>query len=432
VKRELSGLLEQGLSSGHLELIKRVADLASARRYPLYIVGGFVRDLLLGVPSQDFDLVLEGDAIVIAQGLVEKYGGTLSVHEKFRTAKIDIQGWELERKSPAGPKAGHPSLSSVDLISARSETYKHPAALPSVKMGTLADDLHRRDFTINALAIRLDGAFFGELNDELGGIDDLEHGRVRVLHAHSYLDDPTRMYRAVRYEKRYGFQITPQTLALIPEARSEIDQLSSQRVRRELELILAESKAASMLSRLVEVDLLKPIHAILSVDNDALQRLAQVQSSPPYAIPNLTPSNLRWLLWLMPLSEEQIESLNKRLHFTARLMESLVASSKLDPRLRLYADWKASECVVHLDHFPLLAVYAVFLAAPEGESKRALGKYLAEWRHVRPKTTGVQLKALGLQSGPRYQEILSRLRAAWLDGEVSSESQELSLLKELI
>jgi tRNA nucleotidyltransferase (CCA-adding enzyme) len=430
--RNLSELLLQSFSSGQIQLIRRVADESALHHYPLYIVGGFVRDLLLSRPSQDFDLVVEGDAIALAGSLVEKYGGRLSVHGKFGTAKIDVRSWELENKIETGSKIRFPSLHSIDLISARSETYRHPAALPSVRMGTLADDLRRRDFTINALSIRLDGTHFGDLSDEVGGLEDLEQGRVQVLHARSYVDDPTRMYRAVRYEKRYGFQIDPETLALVPEARSLIDKLSSQRIRRELELILEEPNAASMFERLAGLDLLRPIHALLSVDNQTLQRLDEVQLDPPYAVPHLTLSHLRWLVWFMPLSEKQIKSLNKRLHFTAILMESLLDSSRIFAELSAFGDRHPSQVVERLDHFPLLAVYATYSAAPRGRSKEALQKYLVEWRHIMPKTTGSELKSLGLQPGPRYQEILSRLRAGWLDGEITSETQETDLLKALL
>ena len=175
MENNLSELLQKTISSDQLDLIHRVADEASALGFSIYIVGGFVRDLLLGRPGLDFDLVVEGDAIELADSLVSKYGGKATIHQKFGTAN-----WFVNKNS------------SIDLISARSEIYSHPAALPTVKMGTISDDLHRRDFTINTLAIRLDGDHFGELHDGLGGLDDLQHGLVRVLHPRSFIDDPTR------------------------------------------------------------------------------------------------------------------------------------------------------------------------------------------------------------------------------------------------
>ena len=168
-----------------------------------------MRDLILGSAFKDLDLTVEGDAIVLARALEKRHGGKVTVHKKFGTAK-----WFLPKDLSAE------SSDSVDLISARSETYKHPAALPTVKMGSMDEDILRRDFTLNTLAIRLDGSHFGGLRDDLHGMDDLKNGIVRALHKNSFIDDPTRMYRAVRYAGRYGFTIAEETLALIPESAS--------------------------------------------------------------------------------------------------------------------------------------------------------------------------------------------------------------------
>jgi tRNA nucleotidyltransferase (CCA-adding enzyme) len=413
----LSDLLQKNISPDQLDLIHRVADEASTLGFPIYIVGGLVRDLLLGYSTLDFDLVVEGDAIKLASSLASKYGGKATIHQKFGTAK-----WLVNKNS------------SVDLISARSETYQHPAALPTVKMGTISDDVHRRDFTINALAIRLDDSHFGEMRDELGGLNDLQHGLVRVLHPHSFMDDPTRIYRAVRYEKRYGFKIAKETLALIPEARELIEKLSAQRIRHELDLILDEPNAASMLARLDKLGLLKPIHPSLRCDK-ALQTRFESATDFPLGFSSSGLSNirdLRWLLWLMTLSNKEIASLDKRLHFTAPLLKSLLASSKLSADLTAFSNLKPSQCVERLGKFPLQAIYAVLRAAPRGKPKQALERYLLEWRHVQPTTTGHDLKKLGLEPGPKYQAILQKLRNAWLDGEVKNTKEEKSLLEKIL
>ena len=393
---------------------------------PLYIVGGLPRDLVLGRAGTDFDLVVEGDAVALAEALVSKYGGKLTVHGKFGTAKVDIREWKMENSEE--DEDHFPA--TIDLISAGSETYKQPAALPTVKMGKIADDLRRRDFTINALAVRLDADHFGEVRDDFNGQEDLHQGFVRVLHPRSFIDDPTRMLRAVRYEQRYGFQIAPDTLALIPEARGLIDKLSAQRIRHELDLMLEESKAALMLARLADLDLLKPIHAALPWDESVRARF-QAEGRPELVDGRVERRTLGWLLWLMSLSEKQIESLNKRLHFTAVLHNALIASSQLLSILSSLIDLKPSQCVERLEELPLSAVYAVYVAVSDGKPKQILEKYLAEWRHVEPKTTGHDLKKLGIPPGPRYQKILSRLRAAWLDGEVHSEAEEQALLEQL-
>jgi tRNA nucleotidyltransferase (CCA-adding enzyme) len=236
VKQNDYELLEKSLDTTQLKLLHLVRDNATQRGSPLYIVGGSVRDLLLGRRLNDFDLIVEGDAIALARSLASQYGGAVTVHTKFGTAK-----WFL----PKNWKPDTEAHDALDLISARSETYKYPAALPTVKLGSIADDLHRRDFTINALAVRLDGPHFGALRDDLNGAEDLRKGMVRVLHPRSFIDDPTRLYRAVRYEGRYGFKIAEDTLSLIPEARPFVEKLSALRIRHELDLILEEPKAAS-------------------------------------------------------------------------------------------------------------------------------------------------------------------------------------------
>ena len=192
-------------------------------------------------------------------------------------------------------------------------------------------------------------------------MNDLQTGIVRVLHPRSFIDDPTRMFRAVRYEQRYGFKIAKETLILIPEARELVYKLSAQRVRHELELILDETNAASMLARLDKLGLLKPIHPSLRWDKASQKRFESAADFPlGFSISGLSNiRDLRWLLWLMTLSNKEIASLNKRLHFTAPLLKSLLASSKLQSDLSAFSNLKPSQCVERFDKFPLQAIYAV-------------------------------------------------------------------------
>jgi tRNA nucleotidyltransferase (CCA-adding enzyme) len=422
---DLSARLMQALTPVQGNLLRLVADEAARQRLPLYLVGGFVRDLLLGRLATDFDLVVEGDAIRLAHSLAQKHGGKVTAHTRFGTAQ-----WFLPES------LGVTRSSPLDLISARSETYKHPGALPTVRLGTLADDLCRRDFTVNTLALRLDGEHFGELRDDLGGLADLEKGLISVLHPRSFRDDPTRPYRAVRYEQRYGFQIAPETLALIPEASPLVENLSAERVRHEFDLILEEANAAEMLIRLNELGLLRPLQPLklngISVDRmeNGFSRVSAMQSK---SIPLPGEAGfLGWHFWLMDSSPAEIESIEKRMHFHANLFRSLLAASTLRTDAALLVRSRPSACVKRLDEFPLTAIYAVFLALPEGELRRKLYEYLETWRHIRPKTNGHTLKKLGLEPGPEFQNILSRLRDAWLDGQVKSEEEEQLLLDKLI
>src|SRR5688572_23849167 len=176
--------LKTALSTERRQLLHLVRDEATQGGFPLYIIGGAVRDLMLGRRLNDFDLTVEGDAIALARSLASKHGGRVTAHTKFGTAK-----WFI----PNNLKTGAEAHATLDIVSARSEIYKHPAALPTVKLGSIDDDTRRRDFTINALAIRLDGSHLGELRDDLNGREDLQRGMIRVLHPRSFIDDPTRM-----------------------------------------------------------------------------------------------------------------------------------------------------------------------------------------------------------------------------------------------
>lgn len=429
--KNFAELLRHSLAGDRLTLLHLIADEATQKGFPLYIIGGSVRDLLLGSVINDFDLTVEGDAIALARALAKRHGGKVTAHSKFGTAK-----WFL----PVHLTTRDELPETLDLVSARSETYQHPGALPSVKMGSLDDDIRRRDFTINALALRLDGDHFGELVDVLDGQADLERGMIRVLHPKSFIDDPTRMYRAVRYEQRYGFEIAPDTLALIPEARPLIENLSAQRIRHELDLILEDSGTALMLKRLEELDLLKPIHPALNFDGSASVRLTglpafrEIQALSPWNVDStsrVNKPNLGWLLWLMPLSREQIESLNSRLNFTADLIDSLLAVSTLYAERNALTGLKPSQYVERLESFPEDAIEALYFVSPDESSKDIFFKYLTEWRHVKAHVTGDDLKRRGLEPGPKYALILRQLRNAWLDGEVKTEEEEKRLLASL-
>lgn len=417
MKHNLVELIEHSLPKDRLELLPVLARQASILRMPLYLVGGVVRDMLLGRAVNDFDLVVEGDAIRLARSLASLHGGKMTAHSKFGTAK-----WFLPRS--LAPHGG--THEALDIISARSETYKHPAALPTVRLGSIEDDIRRRDFTINALAIRLDDPHFGEVRDDLNGMEDLQKRIIRVLHSRSFIDDPTRMYRAVRYEKRYQFKIAEDTLGLISEARPLVEKLSAQRIRHEIDLILDEPNAGSMLARLDELELLSVIHPALA--NFQTSKLASLKSDNP-ALQN---RNARWLLWLMHRSEQEIQLLNERLHFTADLLRILLSGSSLYSNLAALSGLKPSQCVELLESYSLGAIEIIYHVLSEEKVRNKFSKYLFEWRHVKPKTTGHDLKERGIEPGPKYAAILRRLRAAWLDGEVASKEEEETILKGLI
>ena len=415
-----------------LTLLRLVADEAAARGVAAYLVGGVVRDLLLGRPGLDFDIVVVGDAVALARALAKKHGGKVTAHPRFGTGtwKFDGGPWTVDGQSL---RITHYAL---DFITARRETYSQPAALPDVIPSTLEDDLRRRDFTINTLAVRLDGAHFGALYDLHNGADDIARRSIRVLHDASFLDDPTRMFRAVRYEQRYGFTIAPETLAFIPAARPHIAELSAERVRHEFDLIFDEAQAASMLARLDELGLLKAVENVLPWSVDLRERLSSGLLAEPGPDWDLTlryagarfRQVLGYCLWLLDLSPSEIDAAQTRLIFPLAVLTSLREAARLRVDLPHFSGAAPSKWVERLRGVPLTAIYAVYLVS----GIDALETYAVHWQHIHPKTDGNALNALGLPPGPAYKKILLRLRAAWLDGEVASAEQEKMLLEKLL
>ena len=255
----LDQMMERSLPVPLLDLMRQVGEVAQELSYPMYAVGGFVRDLLLSLPTSDVDLVVEGDAIDLARELAQRFGGRVRSHRRFGTAK-----WILGDLSGAGSGGGLPE--ALDFVTARTEFYEHPTALPRIERSSVKQDLHRRDFTINTLAVSLTPNRWGELLDFYGGRKDLDDGVIRVLHSLSFVEDPTRILRAARFEQRFSFRIEPRTEELIGDALDMLNRVSAERVRHELELIVAEEAPERVLCRLAELDVLPALHPALRCD----------------------------------------------------------------------------------------------------------------------------------------------------------------------
>jgi tRNA nucleotidyltransferase (CCA-adding enzyme) len=448
--QNLASRLESVLHPARLALLKAVAQAAHDQHAALYVVGGFVRDLLLGRPSLDFDLVVEGDAIALAHTLARRHGGRVTSHARFGTAKWHIQeessSARLDKDFEEDPSPHLHLLpsgdlpDSLDLISARTEFYTHPTALPTVERGSIKLDLHRRDFTINTLALRLDGHHYGELHDYWGGLNDLRNGLVRVLHSLSFIDDPTRMLRAVRFEQRFGFRIEERTLELMKEAIPLLDRISGDRVRHELNHILEEENASRTLARLDELNLLQAIHPDLKWDNWLRSRLEVLPNKVPdrdWELPAKKGSSqikrdLSYVLWMLRLEPENARAVSNRLKLSASLTSAILEACMLWRDLPDLAEAAPSVVVSRLEDVHPLARYAVYLATSDLHLRKILQTYVTRWRKIVPTINGDTLRARGLPPGPAFRTILETLRKAWLDGQVTTAEEDEVLLNKLI
>ncbi len=435
-------LLEKSLPPCRLALLKLIAQHTGQEQRSIYVVGGFVRDLLLERPSLDFDIVVEGDAAKFALELAEKFGGRVITHRRFSTAKWQIKNIRSSLLTSMGcSDLNEPDLpDALDFISARTEFYDHPTALPTVERSSIKLDLHRRDFTINTLALRLDGHHYGELYDYWGGLADLDKKLVRVLHSLSFVDDPTRLLRAVRFEQRFQFQIEKRTQQLMGEARELLHQLSGERIHHEFDLIFNESALFDILHRLSELELLPQIHPRLTWNEsfrasfiEALNYTHNSAWKLPVSV-GATPLQhaLLYLVWLAQLDEAAGCDVGRRLRLSKPILETLEKISTLVHTIQEWKDLPPSQFTRKLEKIPVYGVYALHCITGDEMLKRKLEKLATSWRFVAPILNGDDLRERGIPPGPHYASILNEIRSAWLDGQVSSAAQERSLLDSLV
>ena len=406
-------------------IFARVQAVALAYR-GAYLVGGFVRDLLLGEPNLDIDIAVEGDGIEFARELAGKLSGRVRSHPKFQTAVVIV----------SEGRDGAPLR--IDVASTRTEFYDFPAALPKVEHASIRQDLARRDFTINAMAVSLKPEDFGVLLDYFGGLTDLEKKRIRVLHNLSFIEDPTRIFRAVRYESRYGLRMDRHTLSLAKSC-SDMDligDLSSARLRDELILLLSESKVAFALRRMRELGLARSVHPRLALDEEtiALVRTSDVL----WQRFNLNREVPLWrlrLVWLLrELEPEEITAWTERMKFRRRDSEVLARAGVVGRRLRqrLAADMSPADLREAARGEPLEAIL-VALALGVGEPvEKKLTEYLERTRFVRLALTGADLLALGFPESPRLGEVIQTLERLKVNGLLPTREDELKAAQRLL
>lgn len=435
-RAELIDALQNALPEDRKQLLEVVAEEAKSQNLPAYIVGGFVRDLILKRPCQDFDIVIEGDAIAFARHLAARFGGRVVKHDRFGTAKWILSEEREEIANNLKLPVVDQALSlpeHLDLISARTEFYDHPAALPIVERSSIKMDLHRRDFTINTLALRLDGEHFGQIFDFWGGYNDLQAGLIRVLHALSFVDDATRMLRAVRFAERFDFRIEDRTLSLLHASLPLLDQLSGARIEHEFDLIFLEQKAAQIMRTLKEFGILRSIHPQLGWEDVNHQRFEVFRRKTIDLTLSLKEiQQSLWSLWLETLDDQVLTSVSERLRLTGKQLDLIRQTQKLRAVLPDLIELKPSLISEKLSVLNDIAIRTVLLTEEQDQLTKPLTDYLEVYKHVRVHTTGEELSKRGLHPSPLFDQILTKLKTAWLDGEIDTFEAEIELLERIL
>ena len=402
IQARLSAALHQ---QGNL-VVTEATNAARRLGLPLYLVGGVVRDTLMGRAIKDVDLVVEGDALRLASALAGALSGKVVARSQFGTAKLRILG------------------QSIDVVTARRETYRKPGALPTVYPGAIADDLARRDFTINAITIRLEPDPM-KLLDPTGGQADLRQGLIRVLHAASFQDDATRILRAVRYEQRLGFRLEPETERLLRRDLPMLDTISGDRLRREMDIIFREELAGPTLLRAADLGVLAALYHHLPDAAELKQRLPRLSADG-------LEEPLHYLsLLAYSMKHDEAQGFIERLSLPATWAK-VVRDVALARESAASLATESSPAVVcrQLRGLSLEAVQVAGALAESEGARHNFQRYVQEWRHVRPRLTGHDLTRLGVLPGPQVGKLMEELRDARLEGRVRTKADEEALVKE--
>jgi len=435
----LSATIKKGLPERLVRTIKEIGAEGDRAGMNVFLVGGFVRDLILGTRNYDLDLVVEGDAISFGRELRHNRGGTLVEHRKFGTATL-VKDWPRW----LGPSLHPDNKFKIDIATARKEVYERPAALPKVAFASLKEDLYRRDFTVNAMAVNINGPTFGAFVDFFGGRMDLEKGVIRVLHDRSFMDDPTRIFRAVRFEQRFGFVMEKHTEYLIKHAvRQEMfHRTENQRIREELILMLKEDLPEKAILRMSELHELRFIHPALKGKPPIkrifpeLRRCVEWYRSEAAGKRRLDVWLINLMALLEPLTSAQTEDVLKRFVFTRsesmRLMSCKEKVGACLERLSSRKKMTPGDVYALLEPLSHEAVVCLMAKAPGMTARRRLEDFLKLYNGTRLRIKGGDIEKAGIKPGPRYSEILSQVLRRKLDGGLKTKRDEIRYMKELI
>ncbi|TCK06484.1 CBS domain-containing protein [Phorcysia thermohydrogeniphila] len=423
--KNVAAKLKEVLPEELFNLIKEIGKFADERKVNAYIIGGFVRDLIIGRKNFDVDIVIEGDATVFAKELAKRFGAKVHTYERFKTATVVFKGGKR-----------------IDFASARTEVYRAPGALPEVDMAPLKKDLMRRDFTINTLAIKINEKEFGKLIDFFGGLKDIKDKKIRVLHSLSFVEDPTRILRALRFATRYRFELGKHTERLLKIAvqRKLFKTVEGQRIYHELKQIFLEDNPLRVMNKLEKYRIISSLFPSISWDRfkkDLFERIRKVIIWHKLNFPEKeTKYHILYfgaLFLREPLNrvEKYIKELAVPQKEAELLFQILKNSLPLIKKVRLAG--KNSEVYELLQNLP--EEFLLFLAAlpQDEETRNRVLNYLKSWRFIKPLVNGEDLKSMGLKPGPVFKKILSKLKYAIIDGELPNDREEqLTRAKELV
>ncbi len=420
IGRNLAAWLKERFPPAVSDMLRMAGEAADALGFKAYLVGGSVRDLLRGQENLDIDIVIEGDGILFAREFGRRLNARIRTHERFGTAQVITDSIKL------------------DVATARTEYYESPAALPTVETSSVKKDLYRRDFTINTLAVQLNPKDFGLLIDFFGGQRDLREKTIRVLHNLSFIEDPTRAFRAIRFSERFGFKISKHTENLIKSAlrMNLFDKLSGSRLYDELFLTFSETEPVRTIKRLSEYGLLKVIHQNLAFDERLEFTLQSIHDTLSWFnllfLEEKPDKGTMYLMALLSaLSENDRETAFVRLATPSKIKErinkGIVQAFELVGMLPLNDPAKIYRSMHTLTVETILFAMAV---AGSDSKRREISQYLIELRKVKPHLTGRDLKAMGIPSGPVYSDILNTLLDERLRGKLKTREEEIAFVRE--
>jgi tRNA nucleotidyltransferase (CCA-adding enzyme) len=422
-KKSVLKLIEEQTEKSILDILKALGEKAEELHYNAFLVGGIVRDIILRRKNLDIDVVVEGDGIDLAKRFSKDFSCKVRYHKKFGTAILIF---------PDGVK--------IDIATARLEYYDSPAALPNVELSSIKLDLYRRDFTMNTLAIRLNPSGFGELIDFYGAQKDIKEKIIRVIHNLSFVEDPTRIFRAIRFEQRFGFKIGKHTLKLIKNAvkMNFLVHLDGYRLFSELVLLFQEEKPVEIVKRLADLNILKFIHPSIKFNDSMKSTLENIKEIIAwFDLLFLEEEYEKWIIYFFglvdSLNNQEIPEVCLRLSITERDRKRVIQGIKdTEDILRQFNNrkkMKKSNIYYILKPIPIETLLYAMAKTNKNHIKRAVSSYFIQFKETHSILNGEDLKSLGITPGKIFKRILDDLLSAKLDGMVETKQDEINFVK---